>query len=113
MNRGPFSIWRDASGSPEENPPPFSLWAVLAAPAQAQPPQCNTRDYVLSLLAGKYKEAPVAVGVTNAGSLVEVLSTGTGSTWTIIVTTPQGMSCLIAAGEGWRKVVPKIAGADS
>lgn len=75
------------------------------AAAQNQPQgqnQCNTRDSVISLLASKYKEAPVAVGVTNTGGLVEVLSTGDGNTWTIIVTTPQGMSCLVAAGEGWR-----------
>jgi hypothetical protein len=74
-----------------------------AAAAQSQN-QCNTRDSVLSLLANKYKEAPVAVGVTNTGGLVEVLSTGDGNTWTIIVTTPQGMSCLVAAGEGWREL---------
>ena len=76
-----------------------------AAAAQTQTQnQCNSRDSVLTLLANKYKEAPVAVGVTNTGGLVEVLSTGDGNTWTIIVTTPQGMSCLVAAGEGWRAV---------
>jgi hypothetical protein len=42
--------------------------------------------------------------VTNSGGLVEVLSDGKGGTWTIIVTTPQGMSCLVAAGEGWRNM---------
>ncbi len=81
------------------------------AAAQNQPQgqnQCNTRDSVISLLASKYKEAPVALGVTNTGGLVEVLSTGDGNTWTIIVTTPQGMSCLVAAGEGWR-ALDKIA----
>jgi hypothetical protein len=65
-----------------------------AAAAQSQN-QCNTRDSVLSLLANKYN---------NTGGLVEVLSTGDGNTWTIIVTTPQGMSCLVAAGEGWREL---------
>ncbi len=77
--------------------------AVFSSAAMAQS-QCNKRDNVISLLANKYKEAPVAVGVTNTGGLVEVLSTGDGNTWTIIVTTPQGMSCLVAAGEGWRAV---------
>ena len=77
--------------------------AVFSSAAAAQS-QCNNRDSVISLLASKYKEAPVAVGVTNTGGLVEVLSTGDGNTWTIIVTTPQGMSCLVAAGEGWRAV---------
>ncbi len=62
------------------------------------------RDRVLTHLAEKYGEAPVAVGLTSAGGLVEVLTTDDGRTWTIIVTTPQGISCLVAAGEGWRDV---------
>ena len=76
-------------------------FAVIASSAMAQP-QCDQRDSVLELLAQKYKEAPVAIGVTHKGGLVEVLSTSNGTTWSIIVTTPTGMSCLVAAGEGWR-----------
>lgn len=75
---------------------------ALAASAAAAQPQCNDRTQVLELLAKKYKEAPVASGVTNNGGLVEVLTDAKGGTWTIIVTTPQGVSCLVAAGEGWR-----------
>jgi len=77
--------------------------AVFSTPASAQP-QCDQRENVLQLLSKKYKESPVAVGVTNNGGLVEVLSTDQGATWSIIVTTPNGMSCLVAAGEGWRDV---------
>jgi hypothetical protein len=87
----------------------IALVLCLSSPALAQL-QCNTRDSVLSLLANKYKEAPIAAGVTNTGKLVEVLSTGDGNTWTIIVTKPGGLSCLVAAGEGWKimKAVPPI-----
>lgn len=85
----------------------WKTWALgvgfaLASSAAAAQPQCNERAHVLDLLAKKYKEAPVAAGVTNSGGLVEVLTDAKGGTWTIIVTTPQGMSCLVAAGEGWR-----------
>ncbi len=59
---------------------------------------------MLEILSEKYSEAPIAVGVTNNGGLVEVLSTGDGNTWSIIITSPQGMSCLVAAGEGWRLI---------
>lgn len=76
------------------------LWPT---PAQAQV-GCAPRDKVLSHLAKKYGEAPVAVGVTNQGGLVEVLTTADGDTWTIIVTLPDGMSCMVAAGEGWRNL---------
>jgi len=66
--------------------------------------QCDARDRVLTHLAKKYHEAPVAVGLTSGGGLIEVLSSGTGETWTIIVSNPDGVSCLVAAGEGWRKL---------
>lgn len=74
---------------------------MAATPALAQS-QCDSRDKILATLAKKYSEAPVAVGLTSKGGLVEVLSTGDGNTWTIIMSTPDGKSCLVAAGEGWR-----------
>ena len=77
---------------------------VQQATAQGHAQQCDKRAKVLGHLAQKYREAPIAVGVTNSGGLVEVLTTGDGNTWTIIVSNPDGMSCLVAAGEGWRKI---------
>ncbi len=73
-----------------------------AQDAEAAPATCKQRDEVLQHLSGKYSEAPVALGVTNTGGLIEVLSSGEDGTWTIIVTSPSGLSCLMAAGEGWR-----------
>ncbi len=75
--------------------------SIASTPALAQS-QCDSRDKILATLAKKYSEAPVAVGLTSKGGLVEVLSTGDGNTWTIIMSTPDGKSCLVAAGEGWR-----------
>ena len=63
---------------------------------------CETRDNLVTALAERYQEIPVAVGVTNAGSLVEVLQSAADETWTIIVTSPQGISCLVFSGDGWR-----------
>ena len=86
-----------------------ALALTTTAQAQTQAPQpqqqCNTRDAVLKLLSNKYSETPVAYGVTNSGGLIEVLKSvpnANDDTWTIIITTPQGMSCLMAAGEGWK-----------
>jgi hypothetical protein len=80
--------------------------AMLLGPtgALAQTQQCDQRTKVLGHLAQKYKEAPIAVGVTSSGGIVEVLTTGDGDTWTIILSTPNGTSCLVAAGEGWRTI---------
>ena len=91
--------------------PALTAAAILSAPdttarAQTQAPfqgqQCDQRARVLGHLAQKYKEAPVAIGVTTSGGMVEVLTTGDGGTWTIILSNPNGTSCLVAAGEGWR-----------
>ncbi len=57
---------------------------------------------MIRLLSKKYQEAPVASGITNQGSLIEVLTDAHGGTWTIIITSPQGMSCLVFSGESWR-----------
>ncbi len=78
--------------------PVLTLGSIEAAAQTA----CNPRTDVLRHLATKYGEAPVAIGVTNKGGLVEVLTTGDGNTWTIIVSQPNGTSCMVAAGEGWR-----------
>ena len=51
------------------------MWKTIAivagftfvASAAAAQPQCNDRAHVLELLAKKYKEAPIAAGVTNSG----------------------------------------------
>ena len=80
------------------------LIGFLAVPGQAAGAQgpCDQRDAVLGLLADRFQERPVAIGVTSEGNLVEVLTDADGGTWTIIVTSPDGESCLILSGEGWR-----------
>ncbi len=85
------------------------LWGTVGT-AKAEPEAlCAERDAVLSALAKEYGEAPVAIGVIGSGGLVEVLSSGVNGTWTIILTSPQGLSCLIVSGEGWRPIEPRDA----
>ena len=79
----------------------------LSLPAKAQN-VCTARDQVLGHLNSNYSEAPVAMGLANNGGVIEVLSSGSGTTWTIIITMPSGVSCLLAAGESWESL-PLIA----
>ncbi len=76
-----------------------ALYLVSSA-AMAQVP-CDQRDKIVDWLAVKFKEAPIATGVSSNGHLIEVLSTHDGDTWTLIVTSPDGNSCLIGSGQGW------------
>jgi len=84
--------------------------ALLALPALADEPAiCADRAVVAQRLAKDFSENPVAMGITNSGNVIEVFSAGTGDTWTIVMTLPNGKSCLMAAGEGWEQVAPKAA----
>jgi hypothetical protein len=65
---------------------------------------CGSRPDLLKQLSKRYNEEPVAVGLTSSGSLIEVLTSDSGSTWTIMVSQPNGPSCLVAAGEGWEEL---------
>ena len=78
--------------------------ALTASAAGTGPQSCSTRADVLNLLADKYSEAPVAVGLADNGGVIELLTSGQGGTWTIIITMPDGTSCMLAAGEDWEQV---------
>ena len=76
------------------------------------PQSCSTRANVLSHLASRYSEAPVALGLAKNGGVVEVLTSGEGGTWTIIITMPDGTSCMVAACDNWEQS-PHLAAAGS
>ncbi len=83
--------------------------AAFSLPAAAQQQAaCAKRGDVLKHLSAKYTEAPVAIGLANNGGLVEVLSSKKRNSWTIIITMPNGSTCMVAAGENWEKI-PTIA----
>jgi hypothetical protein len=83
----------------------FAWTLVLPLAAKAEP-ACGHHADVLKELADRYKETPVALGLASNGNLLEVFSTDNGATWTIIVTSPNGTSCLVAAGQDWQPTKP-------
>jgi len=66
-------------------------------------PVCSSREAVAQRLAQGYGEAPVAAGVAADGALIELYLSATGS-FTLVVTRPGGLACLMAVGEGWEPV---------
>ena len=59
---------------------------------------------MLQLLLSQYKETPTYAGLSNRGWLVEVWTAPDGETWSIISTSPHGVSCIQDAGEDWQDV---------
>lgn len=81
---------------------------VSAQQQQQQAPACVKRTELLSHLSNKFQEAPVAMGVADNGALLEVFSTTDGATWTVALTMPNGVTCLVATGQSWENV-PRMA----
>ena len=81
----------------------------LAAPALAQSsPACGPRKVVVEQLGREYEEVPVNRGVTAEGALMELFASPSGS-WTLLISLPNGQSCLAAAGESWEELDPQMA----
>lgn len=88
----------------------LAAFSLLSAPASAQQlnlTNCTDRASALSYLSKAYKEQPVAVGLASSGGVVEVLTNEGGTSWSIIVTLPSGVTCLVAAGEDWQPIEVK------
>ena len=67
--------------------------------AAAQQRQCGFRGDVVENLQGKYGETRRATGLSRNNGVVEVWASAQTGTWTVVITMPNGMTCLVAAGE--------------
>lgn len=65
---------------------------------------CGKRADMLAQLSLRYSEKPVAMGMATNGTLVEVLASGGGDSFTILYTTAEGLTCMMAAGNNWESL---------
>jgi hypothetical protein len=97
----------------------FALPAVLAAvtlaaaPAAAQSRNCAPRDAVVKRLAEKYGESRQSIGMGQQGMVMETFASDETGSWTITVTTPNGMTCLVASGQSYEVLAEALPKADS
>jgi hypothetical protein len=85
-----------------------ALTLMAATSTAAAQSVCGTRETLLKQLSSEYQEAPAGIGLASNGSVVELL-TSKGGTWTLMVTRPNGTTCLIGTGEAWQPVVRKAS----
>ena len=82
---------------------------ALAPPAQAME-ICRDRHSLTALLESEHKEHHQASGLQASYQLLELwVSEETGS-WSILVTRPDGQSCIVASGSAWTPQDPAPKG---
>lgn len=74
----------------------------FAYPAVAQN-LCGERVDIIDTLKKRYQEVPVSMGLAGNGGVVEIFASTKGS-WTILVTRPTGVACVVSAGEAWESL---------
>lgn len=74
---------------------------------------CGKRADMLAQLSTRYAEEPVAMGMATNGTLVEILASGGGGSFTILYTTAEGLTCMMAAGNDWEMINKVLADANA
>ena len=89
----------------------FAAAALIATDARAQGAQgaqCGERTAVAERLASGYGETRQSVGLAANNSMIEVYASDATGTWTIVVTTAAGMTCLVASGTNYQLVAERL-----
>lgn len=89
--------------------------ALAAAPVTAQAANCGLRTQVIEKLENKYDEHLTAGGLqktSSAQSVMEIWSSSKTGTFTVLLTSPQGISCVVAVGTDFFKAAeaPQVQG---
>ena len=88
----------------------LSALTLSSAAAQAINPYCGDHTEITSRLGKTYGEARAGFGLLEDGRMVEIFTSRQG-TWSLLVTMPSGVTCLVATGDAWQSP-PVVSVAD-
>ncbi len=86
-----------------------ALYIASTTDAAAQNARnCAPRDAVIDRLAEGYGESRQSMGLGANNAVVEVFASDETGTWTITVTTPNGLTCLVASGQSYETLAEAL-----
>jgi hypothetical protein len=91
----------------------LGVMALAAGELAAQTSNCAPRQMVLDRLAETYGETRQSMGLGAQGQVVEVFASDASGSWTITVTMPNGMTCLVASGQAYETLAEALPETDS
>ncbi len=84
----------------------LGIMALAAQQVQAQ--SCAPREDIIQRLAETYGETRRGIGIARQGSVMEVYASDSSGSWTITVTLPDGVTCLIASGHAYEDLTEAL-----
>ncbi|MEK0082485.1 hypothetical protein [Benzoatithermus flavus] len=85
----------------------FAAGAEAQTAAPGTPSLCHDYREIARELGAKYEETPVSLGLQTNGNLLQVFASARSRTWTIVSLMPNGLACVLAAGEDWEPLEPR------
>lgn len=87
-----------------------ALFANVATTATAQQGSrnCGPREMVIERLAEGYGETRQSMGLGANNAVIEVFASSETGTWTITVTRPNGLTCLVASGQAFEELAEAL-----
>lgn len=76
--------------------------------AAQQNRNCAPRQVVLDRLTNAYGESRQSIGLGAQGTVIETFASSDSGSWTITVTMPNGMTCLIASGQSFETLAEAL-----
>lgn len=78
----------------------YLIAALIIAPtiALAQGQNCVPHQFVAAYLAEKLGQSPQVMGIIANGNILQILGNTETGTWTALVTSPNGVSCVVSSG---------------
>jgi len=92
----------------------LAVLALTAMPAMAQQPCAPSRAAMAGVISGgKYQEQPVIQGMASDGQYrFELWANPDTGTWTATMQQPNGMTCIVAAGDSFAPAHVEKTGQD-
>ena len=85
----------------------LNLVTTSMAVAQ-QSRNCGPRDMVVTRLAEGFGETRQSMGLGANNAVIEVFASEESGTWTITVTSPNGVTCLVASGQAFEELAEAL-----
>lgn len=86
----------------------MGLGIMVLAAQQAQARTCAPREDMVKRLTETYGETRRGIGIARQGAVMEVYASDQSGSWTITVTLPDGITCLIASGQAYEDMAEAL-----
>lgn len=86
----------------------FGAMLLTAHMANAQSRNCAQHAAVVDRLAVRYNESRQVLALNGSNGVLEVFASDETGTWTITLTQPGGLTCIVAAGENYQYVAESL-----